>query len=203
MTKEIKGRRIVVLPVLIDDVKLPANLKDKLYADFRNEADFDRAYNQLLSAIQQDRTLAPPNQTSLPAVTKTIAKSPSFEDIVIIGVDKQLTTQSDRAPALYNVHFELSARPPHVWEQIFTREREFPRHTMWRRAYVSGSHIVVECTLEEVQRYHLNDIKVDVKNSNTKYRTYLAEEQQKKQREEERRQAIEDEKSKHLDNLDF
>src|SRR5262249_53617449 len=35
MTKEVLNKKVVVLPVLIDDCDLPDNLSDKIYADFR------------------------------------------------------------------------------------------------------------------------------------------------------------------------
>jgi hypothetical protein len=44
---------------------------------------------------------------------------------------------------------------------------------MWRRAWIEGRYIIVHCVPDEVKKYHLNDIKQDVTNSNAKYREYL------------------------------
>lgn len=52
MTKEIKGRRIVVLPLLIESCKIPFFLSDKLYADFRNSENFERECVKILRTIK-------------------------------------------------------------------------------------------------------------------------------------------------------
>ena len=51
MSKEIAGKRMVVLPVVIDDCKIPPHLRDKVYADFRDKARFEASSRQLLRAI--------------------------------------------------------------------------------------------------------------------------------------------------------
>ena len=97
----------------------------------------------------------------------------SFEDIHIVEVDKERTYKPDKESALYNVYLKLSAVPPGEWTQIFDAEREFPRHSMWRRAWIESDYVIVHCVPEEMKQYHLRDVKQDVANSNTKYRDYL------------------------------
>ena len=97
----------------------------------------------------------------------------SFEDIHIVEVDKARTYKPDDESALYNVYLKLSAVPPGEWTQIFDAEREFPRHSMWRRAWIESDYVVVHCVPEEMKQYHLRDVKQDVANSNGKYREYL------------------------------
>ena len=80
---------------------------------------------------------------------------------------------------LRNIYLKLSALPPLDWQQIFEAERRFPRHTMWRKAWIEGDYIVVYCVPDEIERHHANDLKEDVKNSNSKYRQYLMEEERK------------------------
>lgn len=99
----------------------------------------------------------------------------AFSDIKLTGLDTQLTRQSPSAPGMMLVYLNLSELPPQGWIQLLDRERAFPRHTMWRRAHVEGQHIVIDCPLDEVEKYHLNDLKTDVANSNAKYREYLAQ----------------------------
>ena len=53
MTNEIEGRRVVVLPILIEDCDLPPFLKDKLYADFRTAEASDDAFAKLLRALNR------------------------------------------------------------------------------------------------------------------------------------------------------
>lgn len=58
MTKEIKGKKIVVLPLLVEHCDLPDFLKDKLYADFTNTKNFAREFLKLLRVIGIDKTKA-------------------------------------------------------------------------------------------------------------------------------------------------
>jgi hypothetical protein len=54
VTKEIAGSTKVILPVVIDDCELPATLRDKLYADFRNrrsKKQFEEQSLRLLEAM--------------------------------------------------------------------------------------------------------------------------------------------------------
>lgn len=97
----------------------------------------------------------------------------NFEDIRIIGVDKENTYRPDVNRDLYNVYFSLSNVPPREWVEIFEAERRFPRHSMWRKAWIDGSFIIVHCGLDEVKMYHFKDITEDVYVSNKKYREYL------------------------------
>lgn len=51
MTREVESSRVVVLPLLIEDVSIPAYLKDKLYADFRSPELFEHSFHNLLVAL--------------------------------------------------------------------------------------------------------------------------------------------------------
>jgi hypothetical protein len=46
---ELEKRRVVVLPILLEDCSIPLFLQDKLYADFRS--DFDTGLKQVISSI--------------------------------------------------------------------------------------------------------------------------------------------------------
>lgn len=49
LLREIENRKVMLLPIVIDDCKLPLLVRDKLYADFRN--DFDDGMKKLLAVI--------------------------------------------------------------------------------------------------------------------------------------------------------
>jgi hypothetical protein len=49
--REIKERRVVVLPLLVSDVALPGFLKGKRYGDFRIDEQYDAAFQELLVAL--------------------------------------------------------------------------------------------------------------------------------------------------------
>jgi hypothetical protein len=49
LVRELEEKRVVVLPVLLDDCDIPLFLRDKLYADFRT--DFDEGLKRILEAV--------------------------------------------------------------------------------------------------------------------------------------------------------
>ncbi len=61
-TREIDEKRVIVLPILLDEVELPGFLKGKYYADFREEDNYQEGLDELLERLGP-RTL-PPNLSS-------------------------------------------------------------------------------------------------------------------------------------------
>jgi hypothetical protein len=124
----------------------------------------------------------------------------SFADIKIIGLDVDATQPSQAAAGLRHMYLHLSARPSSEWQQLFDQERQFPRHSMWRKAWIEGNFIVVDCVPEEIEQYHLRDLKEDVAKTNQNYRDYLARvaRAQKRQKEAEQKEKsqLEDVKSR-------
>ena len=51
LTRQIQGRNIAVLPVVVDDCELPGFLQEKRYADFRNLSEFDRSLIELTASL--------------------------------------------------------------------------------------------------------------------------------------------------------
>lgn len=212
MTQEIEGRRVKVLPILIERCEIPEFLSDKVYADFTDPDDSDGPLSKLLHALGISRPTAAPVHNQTPAIVapyKTRTTTPGadtlegFDDIRIIGVDKDRAYRPDPEKLLYHVYFELSAHPPQEWVQIFEAERQFPRHTMWRHAWIEGNYVVVHCVPDEVKKYHLRDIQQDVASSNAKYRDYLKRVAAEKAREAQRRKKMEQDLDDALDGLDF
>jgi hypothetical protein len=195
LQREIKGKKVVVLPILIETVELPPFLKDKLYADFTNPEKYENELPKLLRVLgisvgeekKQIKTRPVELPEKAPAqFTPTERKLTMFEDLKIIEIDDSKSYKPDPTKLLYNIYLRLSASPPLEWQQIFEAERRFPRHTMWRDAWIEGEYIVVHCVPDEIEKYHANDLKKDVKNSNLKYRQYLTEEAQKEAKKAER-----------------
>ncbi|MBI2152627.1 MAG: toll/interleukin-1 receptor domain-containing protein [Candidatus Rokubacteria bacterium] len=77
MTKEVKGRRVTVLPVLIEACDVPHFLRDKLYADFTSPENHEREFAKLLKTIG----LAPAPAYTTAAPT---AASRGAEDVVYL-----------------------------------------------------------------------------------------------------------------------
>lgn len=181
MTRELADSRVRVLPIVIEPCEIPMFLRDKLYADFSKPDDFDAPFARLLRALGVDRKLSDISLPSTPSIiatprpTKRVAADSlqDFVDIQIVGVDKERTYNPDPQKALFNIYLTLSAYPSQEWVAIFDAERRFPRHTMWRKAWIEGNNAVVYCVPEELKQYHLRDLKEDVATSNTKYREHL------------------------------
>jgi predicted nucleotide-binding protein len=51
--REINGRKVVVLPALIEDVELPIFLRGKLYADFRVPANYENELAKVLRSLRR------------------------------------------------------------------------------------------------------------------------------------------------------
>lgn len=126
-----------------------------------------------------------------------------FEDIKIVELDVEMTRPSEQASGMRHMFLKLSAYPSSEWANFFESERRFPRHNMWRHAWIEGNYIVVDCVPEEIKQYHLADLKTDVANSNKKYKDFLQQVEERTLAEN-RRQAQEDERLKNLkDGLNF
>jgi len=170
MQKELAERRVTVLPILKESCQIPAFLRDKLYADFTDPTSYEAPFSRLLHALGVEKpAYEKPKEivvSTSPPIEQTPEELEGFQDIRISDVDKEKTYNPNAEKALYNVYFHLSDHPPSEWVEIFDAERQFPRHTMWRKAWVEGKYVVVYCVPEEVKRYHLRDIKQDVKTCN-------------------------------------
>jgi hypothetical protein len=92
-----------------------------------------------------------------------------FEEMRITDLDVDLTQPSQEAPGFRRLYLKLSSEPPREWVKIFEQERRFSRHPVWRKAWVVGPHIVVECVPEELEQFQLNHLKEDVANANKKF----------------------------------
>jgi hypothetical protein len=187
MQKELAERRVTVLPILKEPCEIPAFLRDKLYADFTDPGSFEMAFARLLHALGVEKPTyekaKDKTQPPKPPIEPAREELDEFQDIRILDIDKEKTYNPDPEKALYNVHFRLSDYPPSEWVDIFDAERQFPRHTMWRKAWIEGNYVVVYCVPEEIKRYHLRDIKQDVETCNEKYRQYLNREAVQRARE--------------------
>ncbi len=69
INEEIAGRRVKVLPVLLEDCSIPAFLAGKLYADFRNRDKYGEALEALTARFQTISPLQGLLRACLPAFT--------------------------------------------------------------------------------------------------------------------------------------
>jgi hypothetical protein len=208
MSKEIAGREVTVLPLVIDNCELPASLSDKLYADFTDPDSFDITYSKLLSAlgVKEPPKAIKQQKAAKPAQSKPIplpSDVPHEDEIKIVGIVKERTQQDREYSGLQDFYLQLSKRPSSDWEHFFEQSRSFARHSMWRRAWIEGDCIVVKCALDELSRYHLRDLKQDVAQANQDLEKYIDEYNNNARTQAEIKEAKRIERDKKLDNLDF
>jgi hypothetical protein len=182
LQRELADPAIKVLPLLLEPVAIPPFLRDKLYADVSTPEKFTQNFPKLLTALgvssptPVQAAVRPARERETEAVaqlTEAERRLASFEDLRIVDLDTGKTHNPDKQKLLFNMYLRLSERPPAEWQEIFAAERRFPRHNMWRRAWIEGGYIVVHCVPDELEQYHLEDLKQDVLNANQKYREYL------------------------------
>ena len=65
----------------------------------------------------------------------------------------------------------VSALP--IWKTHFEESRKVSRHPHWRRAWLDRKYIIVECLPDEIEQYHLNDLKHDIARANEGCRAYF------------------------------
>lgn len=185
LQEEFRKKKVVVLPLLLEPVELPPFLRDKLYADFTSPKKFKQSFPKLLEALnipkETSETLIVETKIEEPEVKVSKAKKTlsNFIDIKIRDLDLERSYKPDESKFLYNMYLKLSTRPSDDWIQIFNAERRFPRHTMWRDAWIEKDFIVILCVPKELEKFHLGDLKEDAVNANTKYRQYLFEQAQR------------------------
>jgi hypothetical protein len=90
---------------------------------------------------------------------------------VITGEVGQPRNDASPGSALYAVPFKLSKEPTDIWVRAFIHAWEFPeRFTSMHRpgiARVEGNKIILDgTTIEEVEKYHLETLKLAIKRAN-------------------------------------
>ena len=119
-----------------------------------------------------------------------------FQDIRITGLDTNKSHDLPSQDGTHRLYLTLSGAPPATWRDIFGREHHTPRSSIWREAIIDGMFIVITCTPEELEKYHLQFLKEDVKNTNEKFRLSIVEQEEWsvrfRQSEEERKKRLEE-----------
>jgi len=84
----------------------------------------------------------------------------------ITGIDEARTQPIEFCSQMYVIYLKLSGHPTPDWRRAFDERRKFPRHSMWRNAWVDGDYVVINCPLDELKAHHLDDLKADVEVAN-------------------------------------
>ena len=96
-----------------------------------------------------------------------------FVDIRIVSLEDEMMVVSPKNPSLFYVYLRLSQTPPPLWHHHFKISRKVSRHPHWREAWIDRKFIVVECLTDELEKYHLNDLRHDIAHANKYYREHV------------------------------
>lgn len=120
--REIAEKRVVVLPLLLEDVPLPGFLQGKLYADFRNEQTYAASLQSLLRALGPIEVNPQPTAEELQALKDQLAAA-------------QQTVAAHEAAAIRVETAALRAKSPQLRENIENRNARFPEHAPINNVY--------------------------------------------------------------------
>ncbi|WP_170323806.1 toll/interleukin-1 receptor domain-containing protein [Cryptosporangium phraense] len=215
MTGEVNKEGVTVLPLRIDETKMPESLKDKLYLSI-DQSDITVAVDTLMHDIRRyinpAPALPPRRRANGPTLSVPIVDTAPQEPIKLTGIDSSGITEPSndgtRGSALYSVPFTLSRTPDADWSRMLVGNWDRPPKwtTMHRPgiARVSGARIILDgTTMDEVERYHLTTLKLAVDETN---KTYVAMKSHARAATERREQESRDHRSSVqnvLDRLDF
>ena len=181
----------------------PAWLSGKYYIDLRGIPYSEDRYGDLVATLLNKRPGPPP--LGKPNKVERVKSPPSesFKEpndpsrpIRIIGIiaDEVTTPRNDGTggSALYIIPFQLSQQPPQGWAEIFVQSWNHPsKYTSMHRpgiASVRGNKIILDgTTMEEVEQYHKETLKIAINMSNTRFDEIEAANERRRQIEEERR----------------
>lgn len=188
MTGEVDRRGISVLPCRVGDAGMPPSLVDKLYLEVgTKDAASDAAELDRHMRLHLTPSTPIPTRQPLPAQTKPKEAGSSWwkeagkarfdplQPVQMRGVDLNAVTMpkndGTRGSALYRVPIILEPQPDYEWSQLLVHHFNHPTSwtTMHRPgiASVVGDRIIVDgTTMEELERYHLDTLKLAVAAAN-------------------------------------
>lgn len=193
-----KGNQRKFIPILREgnwNEAAPSWLLGKYYIDLRGKKYSEDNYNDLLVTLHNLRIQAPPvgkiqvERLQKPALHNGTS-SDEIEPIRIEGiiVDEVTTPKMDgsRGSALYRIPFKLSRTPSHIWQKAFVETWDRPpRWTTMHRpgiASVIGNKIILDgTTIEEVEKYHRDTLKLSVERANEIEKQYEAQKRRKEE----------------------
>ncbi|WP_115042916.1 toll/interleukin-1 receptor domain-containing protein [Xanthomonas arboricola] len=113
--REIDEQRVVVLPVLVEDVDLPGFLRGKFYGDFRDNAQYDEKFKLLLRAIGPASSAPKPSAEELEQIRAQLSAAQA------VAAQHQAQLHAHQAAALHG----KSERLKHAIEEA---NQKFPAH---------------------------------------------------------------------------
>lgn len=121
-SREIGEGRVVVLPLLLEDVPLPGFLKGKLYGDFRDENGYEASLSLLLRALGTNDVPPQPSQEELNILKEQLAAAKS-------------TVAAHQAAAARAEATSLRTKSDQLRKKIEAQNTKFPSHAPINNTY--------------------------------------------------------------------
>jgi len=145
MTKEVSGKKIVVLPIVIEQCEVPIFLQDKLYADFTDPWKYETEFRKIIDAISGSAQSAPATPTH---ISQSSSSPVSFSDDSWLSDARSSGLQSlQRAnrsvPAFWEViHYPYFRLTQSNWDnqKLVNAVQETEKSIDWPLAHISGGH---------------------------------------------------------------
>ncbi|MGJ8651593.1 MAG: toll/interleukin-1 receptor domain-containing protein [Opitutaceae bacterium] len=168
MTREIEERRVLLIPVLLRDCEIPLFLKDKKYADFRE--DFDRGMSELMPAIEK---YGVPNAGRIEAGSGDFTNDYSYEVNVEncrLTMRFLLFQHSQKMPIsiFSDISFQFNQEASAEWMQLHKRGYDaFAEMTLvdWACKHAANEDwlVILESPAPVSKKWVIEDSKTDFK----------------------------------------
>jgi len=189
------------IPILKSGTKetsIPSWLQGKYYVDLSNQAHYENNYGDLTTTLLNAREKAPELGTITPkanssVVSKNVIKPISKDEPIKIKgivIDEITQPRNDgtAGSALYKIPFELNRTPSYEWKELFVNAwNRPPQFTSMHRPGIAsayGNQVILDgTTIEEVEKYHKNTLKLAVEVANKQITELNLRKQQQAKRE--------------------
>ena len=203
------------IPILKSGTKetsIPSWLQGKYYVDLSNQAHYENNYADLTTTLLNAREKAPELSTittkaNSSVVSKNVIKPVSKDEPIKIKgivIDEITQPRNDgtAGSALYKIPFELNRTPSYEWKELFVNAwNRPPRFTSMHRPGIAsayGNQVILDgTTIEEVEKYHKDTLKLAVEVANKQ----IAELNLRKQQQAERERIEREQHQRNIDDI--
>ncbi|WP_159301889.1 hypothetical protein [Maribacter litoralis] len=204
MTAEVlqKSNHRKFIPILksgTKDTSIPSWLQGKYYVDLSNETHYENNYSDLTTTLLNDRETAPelgisttrktPNSRNQETKSEPVPKDEPIKiKGIVIDEITQPTNDGTAGSGLYKIPFELNRTPSYEWRELFINAWNRPPSwtSMHRRGIATayGNQVILNgTTIEEVEKYHKDTLKLAVQVANKQLEEINRRKQQQAERE--------------------
>jgi hypothetical protein len=181
------------------ETSIPSWLQGKYYVDLSNETHYENNYSDLTTTLLNNRETAPRLGVSTTRkITKSKVQETNVQSVskdesikikgIVIDEITQPINDGTRGSGLYKIPFELNLTPSYEWREFFINAWNRPPSfsTMHRPGIASayGNQVILDgTTIEEVEKYHKDTLKLAVEAANQQIEQINLRKQQQAERE--------------------